>query len=77
MQPTPLRIEDSHGIRFTFGGYFWAYRVASHRPTQPAFSEAILQRSGRLALKFEPLETAGFHRDFLQNHERKRPKVTG
>lgn len=71
VQPTPVNIMDAKGIRFTFGGYFWAYRIASHRPIQPGFAEAVLQRSGRLAVKFEPLETAGFYRDFLRNHSSK------
>lgn len=71
VQPTPVRIMDAKGVRFTFGGYFWAYRIASHRPIQPSFIEAVLQRSGRLAVKFEPLETAGFYQDFLRNHNSK------
>jgi hypothetical protein len=71
MQPTPLRILDAQGVRFTFAGYFWAYRVASHKPVQPGFGTAILQKSGRLALKFERLETSGFYRDFMNNHDRK------
>jgi len=68
MQPTPLRILDAQGVRFTFAGYFWAYRIAAHRPRQLGFAEGVLQRSGRLALKFENLEGAGFYRDFLRNH---------
>jgi hypothetical protein len=71
VQPTPVKILESKGVRFTFGGYFWAYRIASHRPIQPGFSEAVLQRSGRLAIKFESLESAGFYRDFLRNHSSK------
>jgi hypothetical protein len=76
VQPTALRIMDAKGIRFTFGGYFSAYRIASHRPIQPGFAEAVLQRSGRLAVKFEPLETSGFYRDFLGNHNTKVPPRT-
>ena len=72
-QPTPLKVLVFQGLRFTFGGYLWAYRIASHRPTQQGFSEAVLQRSGRLALKFQRLEDAGFYRDFLKNHRRKLP----
>jgi hypothetical protein len=71
VQPTPVKILDAKGIRFTFGGYFWAYRIASHKPIQPGFTEAVLQRSGRLAVKFEPLETAGFYQDFLRQHASK------
>jgi hypothetical protein len=71
VQPTPVKILDSKGVRFTFGGYFWAYRIAGHRPIQPGFTEAVLQRSGRLAVKFESLETAGFYQDFLRNHSSK------
>jgi hypothetical protein len=69
--PTLVKILDAKGIRFTFGGYFWAYRIASHKPLQPGFTEAVLQRSGRLAVKFEPLETAGFYQDFLRQHASK------
>ena len=72
VQPTPLKILDAKGVRFTFGGYFWAYRIASHKPVQQGFTEAVLQRSGRLAVKFEALETSGFFRDFLRQSEIKR-----
>lgn len=71
MQPTPVRILDAQGMRFTFGGYLWAYRIASHQPVQSGFIEAVLQRSGRLALKFETLEDAGFYLDFLRHHSSK------
>jgi hypothetical protein len=72
VQPMPLKILDAKGVRFTFGGYFWAYRIASHKPVQQGFTEAVLQRSGRLAVKFEALETSGFFRDFLRQSEIKR-----
>ena len=61
-------------MRFTFGGYFWAYRIASHKPINRGFTEAILQRAGRLALKFESLETSGFYNDPLRNHSEKKVK---
>jgi hypothetical protein len=71
VQPTPLRVLDAQGMRFTFGGYLWVYRIACHKPIHPGFLEAVLQSSGRLALKFERLEHAGFFRDFLRNHHSK------
>ena len=71
VQPTPFKIMDAKAMRFTFGGYFWAYRIAGHTPLDRAFLEAILQQSGRLAITFQPLETAGFYHDYVRNHLRK------
>jgi hypothetical protein len=71
VQPTRMAMPDGRYVRFTFASYFWAYRISSDKPADPAFSEAVLQRSGRLALMLQPLDTAGFHWDFVRNHERK------
>ncbi len=71
VQPTPARLPDGQGMQFIFGGYFWAYRIASHRSMDRGFLNAILQRSGKLALMFKSLETGGFYQAFLKNHASK------
>ena len=72
IQPTPFRLPDKAvGLRFSFGGLAWFYRIASHKPAPGAFIEAVMQRSGRHALLLGKLENAGFFRDFIQNHRRK------
>jgi hypothetical protein len=65
VQPTPLRVMGAQGMRFVFGGFFWAYRTANHPPPERGLLEACLQKSGRLGLIFEKLQDAGFYKDFV------------
>jgi hypothetical protein len=71
VQPTPFRIMGAPGLRFVFGGFFWTYRTASHRPAGQLLLEPCLQKSGRLGLTFEKLEDAGFYKDFVRRRGEK------
>jgi len=59
IQPTITRIVSAKGYRFTFGGYFWAYPVASHRLPE-ILRSALLQPSGRMLIGRGDLAKAPF-----------------
>jgi hypothetical protein len=61
----------TQGVRLVFGGFFWAYRTASHPPTNHLLLQPCLQKSGRLGLIFEKLEDAGFYKDFVRHRGEK------
>lgn len=66
VQPTKTRIENAAAFRFVFGGYFWAYAVATHTLSR-GLTPAFLQRDGTMALApTRDLSAAPFLRDFLR-----------
>lgn len=66
MQPTPARMGDASAVRFTFGGLFLGYRVASHAPLVKGQSLVFLQRDGTVWIKRDKLENAEFFMAFLR-----------
>lgn len=69
IQPTPTRIFSLSGFRFVFGGFFWAYAVASHAPPK-GLHGAFLQRNGTMAMAPPgDLESANFMLDFMARHQ--------